>query len=612
MPTESFYNGLYRPPEFMPETTYSDLFIGYRFPAAKLGATTSARVANQIAEVVKRLNTGMKVVEAGVLEPMKFEQIPKQHFEEMGRLAELTGAEITWHFPFEDPSGFINGRLEESERKKVENFMWNFIEKTTKTTKKPGPITIHPVVNPIPPSYFGEGKDMEIGVYNGLEGNIGVVSVKKILSEEEIEKYKDKTPQKALEKLNQEIWRQKLEPLTIRLSEFVKDVKIAQDMEEEKKKKELLLDSIVFRETGGEKRYFHQLTEREKEEILKDKEASKYYSEIKFLDAQLNAVGLAFNHFIEIEKDLFRIAKEGSKRGIVRGSEEEIKKAEEYFNKAIQLKDKNKTEAAIFMENSIHLLSKNIPKIFDFSENVVKEKVAETISNITLKAYESLKDKAPILCLENLFPGMAFSNAESLKSLIEESRERFVQKIKDKVGEKKAKEISEKLIGATWDIGHINIWKKFGVKPEEISIELEKIKPFIKHIHIADNFGFEDSHLPPGMGGIEPEIFGKLKEIVEKQEVKAILEVPTLAVEFGVSPYPYSLAALGSPIYTYAMAPFWNQALAADLPAYFTGYGPILPEKHFEFYGAGFSALPVELGGLTKKEKETFAGVPME
>ena len=606
MAIETFYPGLFRPPEHMPETSYSDLFVGYRFPAEKLGATTSAMVANQIAEVTARLNTGMKIVEAGVLEPRKFEQIPKQHFEEIGRLAKLTGSEITWHFPFEEPSGYSNGRLDEEERKKAENFMWNFVEKVTKTMEKSQPITIHPVVNPIPSNYLGEGEEMKVGVYNGMDGSIGVISVKNVLSKEEIEKYKDQLPQVTLEKINEYSWRRQIESITTRISDLIRYAKEAEEIKEERKKLEMLLDSIVYRETSGRKKKFEELSEKEKEEILKIEDAGRCFSQINFMDAQLSSVDLAIKNFEEVGKELFRIVKE---RGIQKGNPEEIKKAEEYLNKAMQMIDKNKVEAAILIGNSTSMLARNIPKIFDFSENVTKEKVAETISNVAIKAYETFKDKAPIFCFENLFPGMAFSNAESLKALIEKSREKFVEKMKGKVGEKKAREIAENLIGATWDIGHINLWKRFGVKPEQIQVELEKIKPFIKHIHITDNFGFEDSHLPPGMGGIEPEVFEKLKELAERG-VKGVLEVPTLAVEFGTSPYPYSLAALGSPLYTYALAPFWNQVLAANLPAYFTGYGPILPEKHFEFYGGGFSALPTELGGQIRRE--TFAGAPME
>jgi tetratricopeptide (TPR) repeat protein len=614
MAVENFYPGLFRPPEFMPETAYSDLFVGYRIPFQKLGATTSVRLANQLAEVTSRLNTGMKIVEAGVLSPVTFEQIPKQHFEEIGRLAELTGAEITWHFPFVELSGVADGRIDETERKSAEAFMWNFVEKVMKSMRKPQPITIHPAVSGIPPSYFGEEEKMKIGVYDAIDNRIGMVDIKNVLSREEIEKYKDQLPKVALEKINQHVWRKSFEPLLINLSEFVSEARVSEKIMEEIENRKRLLDSIVARETARRKNNFLDLSEEEKREILKLEDAKQYYSEMKALEMQLNAINLRFNRLVDVEKELLRISKESGERGMVEGSLEEIKKAEEYFNKALQLRDQNKIEeASSLMINSINLLWKNVPKVMDFSENVVKEKIAETVSNVAIKAYENFKDNAPVFCFENLFPTMAFGNAESLKALIEETRQKFVEKMKPKIGEKKAKEIAEKIIGATWDIGHINIWKKYGVKPEEIKVEMEKIRPFIKHIHIADNFGFEDSHLPPGMGGIEPEIFGKIKEIIEKQGAKAVLEIPTLAIPeygFGVSPYPYAFAGLGSPIYTYTMAPFWNQALAAELPAYFTGYGPILPERHFEFYGGGFAALPVELGGQAKRQ--TFAGAPIE
>ena len=60
----------------------------------------------------------------------------------------------------------------------------------------------------------------------------------------------------------------------------------------------------------------------------------------------------------------------------------------------------------------------------------------------------------------------------------------------------------KKFIGATWDMGHINMLKKQGFTNKEIIRETKKIAPYVKHVHITDNFGFDDSHLSPGMGNV--------------------------------------------------------------------------------------------------------------
>jgi len=47
------------------------------------------------------------------------------------------------------------------------------------------------------------------------------------------------------------------------------------------------------------------------------------------------------------------------------------------------------------------------------------------------------------------------------------------------------------------DIGHANL---FGRRPEEF---IEKFHPKLKHVHLHDNFGNADLHLPIGRGAID-------------------------------------------------------------------------------------------------------------
>ena len=77
-------------------------------------------------------------------------------------------------------------------------------------------------------------------------------------------------------------------------------------------------------------------------------------------------------------------------------------------------------------------------------------------------------------------------------------------------------------------------------------------------------------------------------------------------------PINATLEAFGSPMYLgRAMAPYWNQA-ASTYGSYFSGYGPFLPEQHFSMYGAGFSGMPVELGGQMPGKASRLSGTPNE
>ena len=91
----------------------------------QLGAPTSPQTANQLQEATSRLNAGLKNVELSLISPDVFESIPKQHFEEVRRLGELTGSKASLHFPAQiDLAGFKGGQQgvawSERERKQAE------------------------------------------------------------------------------------------------------------------------------------------------------------------------------------------------------------------------------------------------------------------------------------------------------------------------------------------------------------------------------------------------------------------------------------------------------------------------------------------------------------
>jgi len=98
---------------------------------------------------------------------------------------------------------------------------------------------------------------------------------------------------------------------------------------------------------------------------------------------------------------------------------------------------------------------------------------------------------------------------ETMDTLAEKAGEQ-ARKVAQEGAKEAGKQAAEKLIGATWDVGHINMIRRQGFGKEDIIKEAEKIAPVVKHIHLSDNFGFEHTELPMGMGNVP------IKEIMKK------------------------------------------------------------------------------------------------
>ena len=131
----------------------------------------------------------------------------------------------------------------------------------------------------------------------------------------------------------------------------------------------------------------------------------------------------------------------------------------------------------------------------------------------------------------------------------------------------------------------MNIHRKHGFSEEDLKKEFEAMSKHIKHVHLTDNFGSYDSHLPPGMGNVPfKQYFEELKK--KGYTGETIVEAGGFAKSFERSPYPITLEAFGA-------SPFYG-----GTGSYSSGYGEMLPGIHYETFGAGFSNLPSELGGV--------------
>jgi sugar phosphate isomerase/epimerase len=595
--------------------TYREVFTGYTMGARNIGASTSVQTANQLAEVDARLKEGMSTIEMGTMQPELFEQIPKQQFDEMRRLAKLANAEVTVHAPLIDPSGFSQeGGWSEQNRQHAEMLMLNTIQKCHQLNPEGNvPITFH--ASTIGAEDWSTKLDYKPGdelhpqemlvVIQPETGKVNAFKKEMLYSpwkkEPEI-----RTPQDRLDSANLTEWHEHL----IQIQNMLKSADeivarappegavYAQELAEGKITKEQLeregkigaLNS--YRAVQDRAKLFYSDAET-RIRTLYDW-ASKYKSEEakEVTNHVLGKLSEKWTPYVEAETlKHIRARKEGKPYLI---NPEDLQKQKDILISSV---------------NAFSQLPP--PNLYMPVTEFALTQAPNTIATVALKAYKQFGETTPIIAVENIAPNMVFSRADTLIDLIKKSRSEFVTKaVASGMREEKARKEAEKLIGATWDIAHINLLRSKGFTEKEIVEETKKIAPYVKKVHIADNFGMEHSDLPPGMGT------APIKQMLEQIEKagftgKSIVECGSFVGQFKTSPVPYMFEALGAPIYTAQGAPLWGQTagMYAESPV---SYGVMFPEQHFSMYGAGFSTLPTSLGGQVPGKQSRFSGAPME
>ena len=127
------------------------------------------------------------------------------------------------------------------------------------------------------------------------------------------------------------------------------------------------------------------------------------------------------------------------------------------------------------------------------------------------------KMKRPIaIAMENVFPESYGGHPDEFIYLIEKSREKMVEQLTQQgMAKEKAKKEAEEHIYGTFDTAHCNMWWKYWQGDSNKTIEqnkkefntwmLSKVeimakKKLVGHLHLVDNYGYEDEHLAPGEG----------------------------------------------------------------------------------------------------------------
>ena len=576
---------------------YGSLFTGYRADASKIGLSTDPRTANVLKEFSEKIAPGQKIIELSLIQPEIFESIPKQHLKELNRLSKLTGVDITVHGPLIDASGVTQQGFDDQQRELAEKKILHAIERSheinpngnipvtfhtanqlpgARYLKKDGKETVEfmPIVNQETGQISGAKREIKIRPYTHIEDHGKIKLVNEIKKEEW-------SINMQIENMNKTTWDSELQALIIPKEHA--DRIIAET--------EPLIRPIIEKLKSGQI---------QPEEL--DATQGQIFSRFENAHEQLKDI---HSHLNTLFGKAYKYGNDNDKRF--------LESAAKNFGENIAKKGVNLQQQSNAIQEFMVALRQVEPEVFKSAEKYALEKSYETFGNAAWKSYNKFGDKAPIINIENPPAGFGLSRAKDLKNMVEGSREQFVKRAVEKgINKKEAERKAEKLIGVTWDVGHINQLRQFGFEGKDIIKEAEKVAPLVKHIHLSDNFGMENTELPMGMGNVD------LKEVMEKlgkkgEKARKIVEAAHWWIHQRTSPMGMTFEALGSPMYSTNEAPYWNQALGLQ-QGYFGGLveGNWLPQGHYETFGGGFSNLPTDLGGQRVGGRSRMGGTPME
>jgi sugar phosphate isomerase/epimerase len=662
------YEGFYGGSGSVLENEYGNL-TGYAGGITNLGFPGSPQTANQLGDTINAIKHGTKVFEVSMLQPDVGESIPTQHFEEMRALMKLTGVKPSVHGPLVDAAGFgEQGWGGEEAREDGERRLFNAIEQAHVLDKSGNlPFVIH-AANGAPGMEWrpgdekkGEGKEvLEKAMMVNQETGQMQLAKREFKLRPEHPEFLDKGGTYLRDEKGKVVFDDKGNPKykTIEgergwLYDAEGTVQSINNGEWSNKLTEVAqmskhVDEIV----GGSALHFRELS---RPVISPDAKKIFELDEEGRVKNELDAVDSGYaSHYRQMQKaDVFMENAELSFVGAfgqaykygTSEQKKELRELSEKYNESIE--EIRKTGAVklgsgngdvaldVFapikkhqvLESSLKRLQEITspdrgltPKVWKMGEEFALDKAAKTFGNLAAKGYDKLGgEKAPVLAIENMMLGQyAFARADEMKKLVEESRKNFVGHLVEKgVDKKKAAKIAKDKIGVTWDVGHLNLMRRKGFGEEDILRETKKItedKSMVKHVHLTDNFGYADTHLVPGMGNVPvKKILEELEKTGRFDEMRKITEAGGMIQHFKKLPHSMTLAALGSPIYGMKNSPNWGNVLDVQ-GSYFGGYGTVNPSTHHQYFGAGFTTMPVELGGQAAGPsggQSRFGGTPM-
>jgi len=641
------YEGFYSGGASSFDSDYGNL-TGYKMSAAQLGFPGSPQHANQLQDTINAVKHGAKAFEVTMLQPDVAESIPKQHFKEMRALMKLTGVKPSVHAPILDAAGFGEKGWSSEGRADNERRLFDAIKRAQILDSSGDlPIVLH-ASNGAPGAEWRPGDEKAGEDKFVMEKGIAINQETGQMAEVKREfKFRPETPG-LLEKGGNVVGRNKDGSLKY---EFIKgekgslftaesNINSMNNGEWENKLMEVAQMSKHAGEIMGSAHlhlgeYQNAAISMDGRKIVELGDNGEVKGQLDSIDAdqavhyeQLRKAGLFMENaelaFVGAFNQAYKYGTEDQKKALKDLSERyssQLGGADEHVDiggePGVNIWAPVKKQKLIDQSvEELKMITKGkTPGVFKISEDFAMDKAAKTFGNLAARSYDEFKDKAPVLAIENMYQGMAFSRAEDMKKLVEKSRKNFVSHLVDKgMSESNAENLAKKKLGVTWDVGHLNMMRKKGFTEDDV-VEQTKVitkdKSMVKHIHLTDNFGYADTHLMPGMGNVPiKKILMEMEKTGRFDEMRKIVEAGGMIQHFKVAPHSMTMAAFASPIYGMKNAPTWNQAIDTQ-GSYFGGYGTLNPGIHHSYFGAGFTTMPVELGGQMPGGQSRFGGAPM-
>lgn len=612
----SFYKGGDYGFEPGPENSPLGFSYGNRISAGSIGIAVDSRTANQLKAVSDKLSSGTKVVEVQAVDPGTTDAIPQQQFKEIARLKKLVGNEVTFHGPLVEPTGIGREGWDEGKRESAERQLLQAVRRGHDLDEKGNLVVTFHSSAALP--------EMEMKVITTEDG-------KKVQKVTELYVIDDRThgiqpikiqpnyllnekgdPKLELDRMNKENWSRLLTHAAYNANHVeraIETIKKSLPRDKESGDQEVEVKGML-------ELYKQFQTEDGRKKIEKDFSPEKV-NLIKSLNSEINFGEVYLRDAYNEMQNLFDRAWISAER---KNNKNDLEKLKELRSEMLPKIKSGAFTDPVNMVESAQLLLKGVqmmtaleksPETLRPLNDFALEKASETYGNVAYKAYKEFGSSAPIISIENPPAGSGISRAEDLRNLIEASRKKFKENaVKDGMTKEEAEKEAEKHLGATWDVGHINMIRKFGYSKEDIIKETKEIAPFVKHVHLSDNFGMEHTELPMGMGNVPTK---EMLDLITQynSKVKKIVETGGPWYQFfQKTPLRETFEAFGSPVFQ-GQSSYWNAA-ASTTGTYFGGFG-MNPDIHHSVYGAGFSSLPIELGGsLPGRGGSRLTGNPME
>ncbi|HKZ49770.1 MAG TPA: TIM barrel protein [Candidatus Nanoarchaeia archaeon] len=596
-----------------------------------MGASTSLQPLEAMKDILRLPASGIQNVELSVIDPKQWESIPKEYFAEMRRSAQLAikgrlqagqPSLVSVHAPILEPTGFTQEGYSEDQWREAQSYMKDVVEKAA-VLGTSTPIAIHA-------SHFQsqswraapDEANKELEKFNKqlqmAEQQFGRKAAEEMRKQHEIELDRWRSGE-ILDNMTA------VDPATGKLQMFQKEEHVTPWGKEMQSPQERMAQRN------------HNMLEDEyqKNLIALEREMARAQMEVERARAEGNQPReQAWQNFLRGEMEDYNKLAVSTFDHIARADKNFMEKPE--IKRAVEAigqlpREQRGIAVADFIKN-LGNTRETTPQLLRTVEDFGREKASEAFANMAVhsikvatnpKAYgldvKPVKpEQAPVVAIENVYPWAVGGRGDTLRNLIHDTREKFVQKAKAemKLPEAEARKVADKIIGSTWDIAHINILRKFGHDTDAIMKEVDKIKKDIRHVQISDNFGFSDAHLAIGAGNVPiKEFMAKLEKEGDLKGIKSIVEAGAHFGAWKENPSHWTMKYMNTPIYGFQKSPTWGEQLGSyfmGTGGYSAGYGTILPPVHFSEYGSGFTALPTALGGqIQGQDRSKFGGTPM-